>query len=136
MAKKKNNQKNAVPEESMLNKIAGDAAYMAGKMVVAKNNLVEKAGGAIETVKTTIQNITAKKEAEPKKAVKAAIKKVVKKVAPAKKAANKVVKKVVQKTVPAKKAIKASVNKVAKKAAPAKKAIKKAVKKIARRGKK
>ncbi len=129
MAQKKNNQKKAVAEESMLNKIAGDAAYMAGKVVVAKNNLVEMAGSAIETVKTTIQNIAPKKNTAPKKAVKAAVKKVVKKAVP--------VKKIAQKAAPAKKAVKAAVKKVVKKAAPAKKIIKKtakkAVKKIARK---
>lgn len=133
MAQKKNNPTKPVEEESMLNKIAGDAAYMAGKMVVAKNDLVEMAGGAIETVKTAVKKITAKKNIEPGEAVKAAVSKIVKKVAPAKKAAKKVTKKIVKKAAPAKKTAKVTVKKVAKKVAPAKKTIKKAAKKITRK---
>jgi len=133
MAQKKNNPTKPVEEESMLNKIAGDAAYMAGKMVVAKNDLVEMAGGAIETVKTAVKKITTKKNVEPGELVKAAVAKVEKKVAPANKAAKKVAKKVVKKAAPAKKAVKAAIKKVAKKTAPARKAAKAAVKKVVKK---
>lgn len=133
MVQKKNSPAKPVEDESMLNKIAGDAAYMAGKMVVAKNDLVEMAGGAIETVKTAVKKITSKKNVEPKEAVKAAVSKVVKKVAPAKKAAKKAVKNIVKKTVPAKKTVKAATKKVVKKATSAKKAVKATIKKVTKK---
>ena len=137
MAKKKSNSKKAV-EEPILEKIAGKLGQMTGELIVAKNNFVEMAGGAIDSVKETIQNITAKKpvtkkavKAVAKKAVKAATKKVVKKTVPAKKVAKKAIAKAVKKTAPVKKAVKKAIKKVAKKAAPAKKIIKKAAKKVA-----
>lgn len=133
MAQKKNTQPKRVEEESMLNKIAGEAAYMAGKVVVAKNDLVEMAGGAIETVKAAVQKITAKKKSESKEAVKAAVKKVVKKITPAKKAVKSAVKKIEKKAAPAKKAVKAAVKKAVKKATPAKKVVKATVKKVAKK---
>ena len=141
MAKKKSNSKKAV-EEPILEKIAGKLGQMTGELIVAKNNFVEMAGGAIDSVKETIQNITAKKpvtkkavKAVAKKAVKAATKKVVKKTVPiaigTKKVAKKAIAKAVKKTAPVKKAVKKAIKKVAKKAAPAKKIIKKAAKKVA-----
>lgn len=137
MAKKKTNSKTAVPEP-ILEKIAGKLGHITGELIVAKNNLVERAGGAINSVKETIQNITAKKpaakkavKAVAKKAVKVGIKKVVKKTVPVKKVAKKVIAKAVKKTAPVKKEVKKAIKKVAKKAAPAKKVINKASKKVA-----
>ena len=111
MAKKKAEPTN----EPMIEKIAGKLGHMTGEVIVAKNNLVNMAGGAIDSVKSTIQKITAKKpkaKKAVKKAVKATVKKVEKKVATAKKAAKATVKKVVKKTAPAKKAVKKVVKKV------------------------
>lgn len=119
MTKKKTNSKKTV-EEPLLEKIAGKLGNITGELIVAKNNLVEMAGGAIDSVKETIYNITAKKPAHKKavkvvakKAVKAATKKVVKKAAPAKKAVKAVAKKIVKKAAPVKKAIKKTVKKTA-----------------------
>lgn len=126
MATKKSSSKKATTEPTLITKIATQVGQVAGEIVVAKNKLVEKAGQAIDSVKSTIGNITSDKKAAPKKAapkktVKAAVKKVVKKAikkaAPAKKSAKKAVKKVVKKTAPAKTAIKKSIKKVVKKAA-------------------
>lgn len=114
MANKKSTAK-AATNEPLIEKIAGKLGHMTGEVIVAKNNLVNMAGGAIDTVKSTIKNITAKKKPEAKKAVKAAVKKVVKKATPAKKA----IKKVVKKAAPVKKAVK--------------KVMKKAVKKVTRK---
>ena len=120
MAKKKSNSKKA-EQEPMIEKIAGKLGQMTGELIVAKNHLVDMAGGALVSVKETIHNITTKKKTAAKKAVKAV----------AKKAVKIAVKKVDEKTVPAKKAIKKAVKKAAKKTAPVKKAIKKIVKKAA-----
>jgi hypothetical protein len=133
MAKKKSNSKKTT-EEPLMEKIAGKLGHLTGEIIVAKDHLVDMASGAVDSVKETIQNITKKKATAPKKAIKAAVKKVekavAKKVAPAKKTVKKAikatVKKVEKKVAPAKKAVKATV----KKAAPAKKAIKKAAKKV------
>jgi|GEM_PF-2258555 len=125
MATKKNNAKKTTTEPTLITKIGTQVGQVAGEIVVAKNKLVEKAGQAIDSVKSTLGSITADKKAAPKKTVKAAVKKVVKKAikktAPAKKA----VKKIVKKSAPAKKAVKKVVKKVVKKAAPVKKAAKK-----------
>lgn len=137
MAKKKNVTKKTA-DEPMMEKVAGKLGHLTGEIIVAKNHLVDMASGAIDSVKETIQHVTEKKGAAPKKAVKAVVKKVekaiVKKIAPAKKAVKKAVKATVKKVAPAKKALKkaakVAVQKVAKKTGPAKKAIKKAVKKV------
>lgn len=99
----------------MLDKIAGTLGHMTGELIVAKNHLTEMAGGAIDSVKATIQNFTGNKKTTPKKVVKAAVKKVVKKAAPAKKAVKAAAKKVVKKAAPVKKAIKKVVKKAVKK---------------------
>jgi hypothetical protein len=121
MATKKNNAKKATTEPTLITKIGTQVGQVAGEIVVAKNKLVEKAGQAIDSMKSTIGSITADKKAAPKKTVKAAVKKVVKKAIkktePAKKAAKKAVKKIVKKSAPAKKAVKKVVKKVVKKAA-------------------
>lgn len=111
MAKKKNTSPKKT-DEPILEKIAGKLGHLTGEIIVAKDHLVDMASGAVDTVKETIQNITEKKGAAPKKAVKKSVKKVEKAVA--------------KKVAPAKKAVKAAV----KKAAPVKKVIKKAVKKV------
>ena len=89
MAKKKSNSKKTTGEP-ILEKIAGKLGHFTGEVIVAKDHLVDMASGAIDSVKETIQHITEKKGAAPKKAVKAAVKKVekavAKKIAPAKKA--------------------------------------------------
>jgi len=116
MATKKNNSKKATSEPTLITKIGTQVGQVAGEIVVAKNKLVEKAGQAIDSVKSTIGNIaaaqkTAPKKAAAKKTVKAAVKKVVKKTAPVKKAAKKAVKKIVKKVAPAKKVIKKTAKK-------------------------
>lgn len=151
MAKKKNNPKATSSKETapepVLEKIAGKLGRMTGEIIVAKNSLVNMAGGAMDTVKEKIQTITEKKDAALKeikafrknaekkiapakkrveKAVKATVKKVETKVTPAKKT----IKKAAKQVAPAKKAVKAAGKKAAQKVAPAKKAIKKAVKKV------
>ena len=83
MAKKKNNPKKATPQETVLDKIAVKVGRLAGELVAGKNHLVEMAEEKIDLVKSTIQNITAKKKAIPKKAVKAKAKKAAVKSAPA-----------------------------------------------------
>src|SRR5882757_3501310 len=72
--------KTATAEKPMINKIAGKVAFIAGEVVGAKNAIVEMAGGAIDSVKSTVHNITAKKPAARK-----AVKKVVKKASTVKK---------------------------------------------------
>lgn len=133
MAKKKSTPKKSV-EEPLMEKIAGTLGNITGELIVAKNRLVEMAGGAIDSVKETLHNVTAKKpvakkavKAVAKKAVKAVSKKVEKETAPAKKA----IKKAAKKIAPVKKAVKKVIKKAAKKVSPAKKAVKKAAKKIA-----
>jgi hypothetical protein len=116
MATKKNKSSKPANDDSILNKIASQAGHVAGELIVAKNQVVEKAGNAIEKVKTTVRNLTGSKKPAAKKAAKA-VKKVAKKAA--------------KKAAPVKKAAKKAVKKIAKKAAPVKKAAKKMVKKVA-----
>ena len=93
MAKKKNAAKKAAPEKSLLDKIAEQAGHLAGELSVKKDHLVEMASDAIASVKSTLQNIGAKKTAAASKK-KAAVKKAVKKkAAPVKKTIKKVAKK-------------------------------------------
>ncbi len=120
MAKKKSTSAKSTNDDSILNKLATQAGHVAGELIVAKNQVVEKAGNAIDKVKSTVRKITGSKKASPKKAAKAV-----------KKVAKKAVKKVVKKAAPVKKAAKKAVKKAAKKAAPAKKAVKKLVKQVA-----
>jgi hypothetical protein len=109
MAKKQNASSKSAPEKSILNKIAGEVGYIAGSIAVGKDHLVEMAGGAINSVKETIHNITTKKKNVPKKDVKAkalpklakpATKKLAKPVAPKKTTpVKKVIKKVAKKVI-------------------------------------
>lgn len=111
MATKKQASKKAVKEKSTMIKIAEKVGEIAGRIVNEKDHLVQMAGGAIESVKTAVQHITAKKKPTTKKLVKKAAKKVVKK---AIKPAVKKVKKAVAKKKPAvKKVVKKTVKKVA-----------------------
>ena len=95
MAKKKNNSKKPIAEKSTMIKIAEKVGELAGRIVNEKDHLVEMAGGAIDSVKTAVQHITAStKKATVKKAAKKAVKKVAKKVEKKIKPAVKKVKKV------------------------------------------
>ncbi len=110
MATKKNNAKKSAPAKSTLIKIAEKVGELAGKLVNEKEHLVEMAGGAIKSVKSTIHKITAEK-----KSAKAVVKKVEKKIV--KPAVKKVTKAAVKKAAPVKKTIKKVVKKAAKKVA-------------------
>ena len=81
MATKKQTPKKAATEKTILRKIAGKVGYMAGGIAGGKDHLIEMAGDAIESVKSTFQEMTSGKKAPKKTAPKAAVK------APAKKAA-------------------------------------------------
>ena len=139
MATKKSPSKKSAASKTILTKVAETIGTVAGEIVVGKNHLVEMAGNAVDSVKSTVQNITAKKDAvvkkatkpAAKKAVKAAVKPVAKKAAAVSKKAKAVVKKAVKKSVKpaAKKVAKAATKKVA----VAKKAVKKVVKKAAKK---
>ncbi|MEO6720297.1 MAG: hypothetical protein ABIN67_08015 [Ferruginibacter sp.] len=114
MEKKNTSSKKGTEEKTMLTKIAGKVGYLAGEIVAGKDHLIEMAGDAMESMKTAVKNITAKKKAPKKRAPKPTAKKTVK---PAVAVAKKAVKKIAKKApTPAKKAAK----KVAKKAAPKK----------------
>ncbi|MEP7164282.1 MAG: hypothetical protein ABI741_06290 [Ferruginibacter sp.] len=126
MATKKNISKQSTPEKTTMVKIAEKVGEVAGKISVKKDHLVDMATGAIDSVKSTIHNISvaAANKTAPKKTAKAVVKKVVKK------AAKKITKSpVVKKAATAKKAVKKAV----KKAPAAKKAIKKVVKRAAKK---
>ena len=112
MAKKKNGSEKPVNKEAIHVKIAGALGTVAGQIMNTRDQIVEVAGGAIGSLKSSIQNITIKKKAAPKKA---GSKKPV-----AKKTAQVVNKKTSAVTAPviSKKAPKKAVNK---KAVPAKK---------------
>ena len=122
MAKKKSSPKKKA-DEPIMDKIADTFGNIKDEIIVAKNRLVEMAGDAMDSVKETFQNVTAKKPVT-KKAVKAAGKNDQKKTAP-----KKAVKKAAKKASPAKKAVKKVAKKAAVKAAPAKKSVKKVAKK-------
>lgn len=120
MAKKKSITKKSIPQKTTMIKIAEKVGEIAGRIVNEKDHLVEMAGGAIDSVKTAVKNITSsKKKATVKKAAKKAVKKI----------AEKIEKKVVR---PAAKKVKKVAS--SKKAAAVKKVIKKAVKKVAKKG--
>ncbi len=142
MATKKSNSKKS-KEKTIPVKIGETIGTIVGEISVKKDQIVDMASNAFDSVKTTIQNITGNKKAISKKAKKSTVKKIapakkvvkkvakkaVKKAAPVKKAAEKIAKKVIKKAAPVKKAVKKVVKKIVKKAAPVKKVIKKAAKK-------
>ena len=70
MATKKVTTKKSAPKKTTFYKIGGKIGKLAVGLIAGKDNLVEIADGAIESVKSTIQNITTSKKAAPKKAVK------------------------------------------------------------------
>ena len=125
MAKTKSDPKKAAKEKTMMIKIAGQVGHLAGELVAGKDHLMEMASDAIESVKSTIHNITTKKKTTPKEAVKIKAKKIAQK---------EIIKARPKKAVPktaqpvTKKAAKAA---AAKKIAAPKKAIPKATKKAA-----
>ena len=125
MTKKKTVSKNAKREKTTLIKIAEKVGEVAGRIMNEKDQLVEMAGGALDSVKTAVQHITVGKKVAVKKAT---VKKAALKKAAVKKVAKKVVKKVSKKIVrPAVKNIKKAVS--SNKATVKKKLVKKAVKK-------
>ena len=112
MATKKISTGKSAPKKTIMTKIARKVGFLAGELVAGKDQLVEMAGGAIESVKATIQP-----EASATK------KKVVKKKALA------IAKKVVAKPVAA--AVKKSKAAVASKKSAVVKTVKKVAKKVA-----
>ena len=81
MATKKQAPKKAAKEKTLLTKIAGKVGYIAGGIAGGKDHLIEMAGDAIDSVKSTFQDMTSGKKAVKKQVPKAAVK------APSKKAA-------------------------------------------------
>lgn len=133
MAAKKSTSKRASSEKTILNTIAEKAGTIAGEIAAGKDHLVKMAGGAIDSVKATIHNITApaKKKSASKRPAKASVKKTVKKAAPIKKAIKKSAKVPGRKPAAKSAPLKKVPVKAIKKAAPVKKATK-AAKKISR----
>ncbi len=110
--------KKASAKKSTLIKIAETIGTVAGEISVKKDQLVNLASDAFESVKSGMKNL-ASKEQEVKKSVKADVKKAGKKVAAVKKTIKKEVKQVVK---PAAKKI-AAAKKSVKKSAPVKKVV-------------
>jgi len=113
MATRKTISKKATQQKSTMIKIAEKVGELAGRIVNEKDHLVAIAGGAIESVKATVQKITAPKKKATKKAVKMIVKKAPKKIV--KPAVKKINKATPVKEAAAKKTIKKAVKKVAKK---------------------
>ena len=126
MATKKVTTKKSAPKKTTFYKIGGKIGKLAVGLIAGKDHLVEMADGAIESVKSTIQNITTSKKTAPKKAAKTTPQKAVTK--QAKPVVKKSGKPAVKNSSPSKKASKSVPSK---KATSAKKAIKKAAKKVA-----
>ncbi len=87
MATKKSSSKKKVPK-TIMQKISVTASYLKDEFVSGKDHLVEVAGDAVESIKTSIHKIThtgkvAKKSAmvKAKTAVKKPVKKTIKRVA-------------------------------------------------------
>ena len=128
MATKKKSTKNPAAKKTTVIKIAETIGTVAGEIAVKKDQFVNMASGAIDTVKSKLRDLTApKKSAKP--VVKKVKKAVAKKVTTVKKAVKKAEKKVVKPAV--KKVAKA----VSKKAVAAKKVVKKEVKKAVKKAK-
>ena len=81
MATKKQTAKKPEAEKTILTKIAGKVGAIAGGIAGRKDHLMEMAGDAIESVKSTFKDMTSGKNETKKRVLKAAPK------APAKKAA-------------------------------------------------
>ena len=134
MATKKAITKKSVPKKTAFYKIGGKIGKLAVGLIAGKDHLIDMADGAIESVKSTIQNISISKKAAPKKVTKTTPPKAVTKQAkpaemkPGKPAEMKPGKPAVKKSSPSKKVSKPVPSK---KATPAKKVIKKAAQKVA-----
>lgn len=121
--KKKVNSTKKNQQEPIMIKIAGKVGELAGKIVNQKDQLVKKAGDAIDSIKTAVHDATANKKTAVKKVIKKDVKKVAKKVE----------KKVVK---PVKKAVKKASSATNKLQKTAKKTVKKTVKKVVNKTKK
>lgn len=114
MSNKKGNPKKTAKEKRIMYKVGGEIGQIAGEFITGKDHLLAIAGDAIDSIKSTFQNITGKKKVAVKKRVVTKVKKPVtklpltavkkaatssapKKIAPLKKVAKKVVKKAVKK---------------------------------------
>ena len=87
MATQKQAPKKAAAEKTILTKIAGKVGYIAGEIAGGKDHLIGMAGDAIESVKSTFQEMTSSKKPAKKVAPKAGVKAPAKKTeAPAKRA--------------------------------------------------
>ena len=75
MAKQKQAPVNGAKEKTILTKIAGKVGYLAGGIAGRKDQLVEMAGEAIDSVKSTFQEMTSGKKTAKKTAPKAGAKK-------------------------------------------------------------
>ena len=75
MAKQKQATVKVGTEKTILTKIAGKVGYLAGGIAGRKDQLVEMAGDAIDSVKSTFQEMTAGKKTGKKAAPKAGTKK-------------------------------------------------------------
>jgi hypothetical protein len=94
MANKKSSKKNTLHEKTIMEKISDGAGHLKDELVAGKDHLMDLAGDAITSVKSTIQKFTKKKKAPAKKAPKKVVAKtakpVVKKVKKSAAAAKKV----------------------------------------------
>lgn len=109
MATRKSKATKVTAEKPTMIKIAEKVGEIAGRIVNEKEHLTSMATGAIDSVKSTLNKITAPKKKIAKKA-----KKVVKKAAS--KSANKSANKIVKKAAVVKKKVKKAAKKVVKKA--------------------
>src|SRR6187431_1030334 len=75
MAKQKQAPVKGANEKTILTKIAGKVGYLAGGIAGRKDQLVEMAGDAIDSVKSTFQEMTSGKKTGKKEAPKAGAKK-------------------------------------------------------------
>src|SRR5918993_2982989 len=75
MAKQKQAPVKGAKEKTILTKIAGKVGYLAGGIAGRKDQLVEMAGDAIDSVKSTFQEMTSGKKTAKKEAPKAGAKK-------------------------------------------------------------
>jgi len=126
MATKKAITKKSVPKKTAFYKIGGKIGKLAVGLIAGKDHLIDMADGAIESVKSTIQNISISKKAAPKKVTKTTPSKAVTK--QAKPAEKKPGKPAGKKSSPSKKVSKPVPSK---KPTPAKKVMKKAAQKVA-----
>ncbi|CAN5256720.1 hypothetical protein BH11BAC5_BH11BAC5_20410 [soil metagenome] len=79
MANKKSSPKKVADNKSTMIKIAEKVGEIAGKIVNEKNHIIAMAGDAIESMRTTVHDLTEKKKPAVKKATKKIVKKIAKK---------------------------------------------------------